>query len=273
MSISAKIILDSINSQGIRLTTMLVRMPKFILPEFGTHRVFSRNTSSSRAIPTQKLIEDIKKDPAIPVRFGKNQKGMQASEDISEEEKQRALGIWNYDRETGIWCAEELLKLNVHKQVTNRLIENHSHVNVLVSATNWANFYRLRNHPDAQPDIQVVAVAMYEAQMESEPAQLKKGNWHLPYITGLDRQVCYDNHDLIKISVARCARTSYLNTEGKVPTLQEDMALYNRLVGSDPIHASPAEHQATPTGDTDYCGNFKGWIQWRKFLENEFIEG
>ena len=265
------IIADSIH-QGKRITTMQLTYPRYIHAEFMTHRVFSRNASSSRAIPVERLIQASMGDMVLPIRWGKNQAGMQAAmEDLTQDDEVEAEQIWV---ETAIVCAEaarNLAALGLHKQWANRMLEWFGNITVVVTATEWDNFYELRNHPDAQPEIHHLAQLMHDAHEASEPHELKHGQWHLPYITDEDRfELAVP--ELIQISVARCARTSYFTHDGKVPSRQADIELYERLVGSVPLHASPAEHQATPANEEDaddaaYTGNFRGWVQFRKLLE------
>jgi thymidylate synthase ThyX len=297
MTVSVKMIADSTSPDGIRLTTLQLRYPRFIHAEFMTHRVFSRNASSSRAVPVAKLIEDIKRDTAMPMHWGKNQKGMQADEECNELIPLNFIGpsiptrehAWGVARDQAIIMAQSFDKAGYHKQIVNRLLEPFSHINVVVTSTDWANFFHLRDHKDAMPEIQVLARLIKEEMSKSPSMALKPGEWHLPYITEEEYKdwiyhkadLEYQNKILIKCSVARCARVSYLTYEGKQPEIQTDLALYDRLVGSDPLHASPAEHQATP----DKCcwykpelwtyshqhGNFRGWRQYRKMLPNECV--
>lgn len=274
MTITTIVLADSISPDGIRLTTMQLRYPKFIHGEFMTHRVFSRNASSSRAIPIQRLIQDVVDDPAMPVSWGRNQKGMQAGEELPGVEWE-----WLDACNSAVQKARHLASLGLHKQIVNRIIEPFCHINVVVSATEWANFYALRRHADADPTMQALANAMWDAQQASVPVVLEPGEWHLPYFPDVHGKACTPPHDdAIKVSVARCARVSYFTHEGKHTDIHEDLALYERLVGSQPLHASPAEHQATPDtiGATEWLhreqhGNFLGWRQFRKMLPQECV--
>lgn len=275
MTITAKIIADSIGPDSCRLITMQLRYPKFIHGEFMTHRVFSRNASSSRAIPVERLIQDILADPATPVFWGKNQAGMQAREELDEGQKALAQTIWDEARRDAVARAYAMHGAGAHKQIVNRIIEPWCHINVVVTSTEWDNFYALRRHPDAQPEMQALANAMWEAQAASIPRMLSPGEWHLPYFKSGETAQLLDGDRLenrIAISVARCARVSYLTHEGKTPNIYEDLFLYKRLVGSAPLHASPAEHQATPDEfDNGWKhrhehGNLRGWRQFRQML-------
>lgn len=285
MTIEAKIIADSISELGKRITTMQLRYPRFIHAEFMTHRVFSRNASSSRAIPVKRMIEDLRRDPAMPVFWGSHKAGMQAGDELSGEDLEYVKGGWLLAMDHAITVAEGMVELGLHKQIANRILEPWAHINVVVTATEWDNFYMLRRHKDAQPEIHALADAMWEAQQASTPQLLLPGEWHLPYVNPTDE---YGNpvkltggtalENAKKISTARCARVSYLTFEGKPSEMEDDLALYEKLVGSQPIHASPAEHQATPddigagyTGeDWQYPhehGNFVGWRQLRRQIE------
>lgn len=280
MSISAEIVCDSVSADtGKRITSLLLRYPRFIHAEFMTHRMFSRNASSSRAIPVEKMIRMIKEDTAMPVHWGKNQPGMQAHEECNElvfgldfnSFDRRSDGLlrhmaWFQARDKAIEVAEAFHKAGYHKQIVNRLLEPFMHITVLVTATEWENFFDLRIHPDAQPEIHELANKMWDAMQNSAPHLLKQYEWHLPFIRAEDRELRLLHQ--IQSSVARCARTSYLTHDGKNPSLAKDLELYNRLVGAQPWHASPTEHQAMPSNfeGSDYA-NFRGWIQFRGILE------
>ncbi len=299
MTTRAEVIAHSISPQGIPLVTMQLRYPRFIHPEFMTHRVFSRSASSSRAIPVERLIRDVLEDPVYPQFWGKNQPGMQADNECSDgvwltphegegKEFFTREAAWSVARDYAIEAAQAFAAAGYHKQIVNRLLEPFCHINVVVTATEWSNFFALRCHPAAQPEMRMLAEAMRDAMEASEPRLLRPGEWHLPYFNSerddvgnwlgsrmkpieLAQETC------IKISVARCARVSYLTQEGKTPTIEEDLALYDRLVTSVPMHASPAEHQATPDGvpadgrwlQPHLHGTLRGWVQFRKTLPNE----
>ena len=288
MTISAKIIADSISPQGKRITTLQLRYPRFIHAEFMTHRVFSRNASSSRAIPVERMIADVMEDPAMPVHWGKNQKGMQADEEFDVSVAIGLRAHWLQARDNAVQSAKEMMQLGLHKQVANRILEPFSHINTLVTATQYKNFFDLRCHKDAQPEIKVLADLMYEEMYKSGPVLLQPGGWHLPYVQHGhdDKDPSLDQATKIKLSVARCARVSYLTQDGKMPSIEADLALYDRLVGSTPLHASPAEHQATPDhligttlrryehelwANPREQGNFVGWRQYRRTLEGGIV--
>lgn len=298
MTISAKIITDSYNQKSGRITTFQLRYPRFIHAEFMTHRVFSRNASSSRAIPVEKMIADIIADTAMPIHWGRNQPGMQAFEEcdalVQLGPAAAVLGIpapmdresaWQCARDRAVEVAKAFHAAGYHKQVVNRILEPFMHISVVVTATDYANFFWLRCHKDAQPEIKALADAMVTEFRKSEPSILFPGEWHVPYITKEERDgfgVGMDWSPLIKASAARCARVSYLTHDGKKPSMEADFALYDRLVGGEPLHASPTEHQASPdlqswnthdvpVWDNEHLsGNLgPGWIQHRKMLSGE----
>lgn len=264
--ISAEIVADSINSNDERITTFVLTYPRFIHSELMTHRAFSRNASSSRAIPVEKMIKRIMDEPAMPVSWGKNQKGMQANEEVSKECAWTAECIWKDAMVDAIKHAKKLLELGIHKQIANRLLEPFAHMTTLVTATDYANFFNLRCHPDAQPEFQELAYQMLELYVKSSPRFKQKNQWHLPFS---DKYIkaSLTQEQLIKISTARAARVSYLTFEGDID-YQKDYDLCDRLVGADPKHASPAEHANCCTPGERH-GNMQGWKSYRKFLPNE----
>lgn len=273
--ISAKVIEDSIGFNSPRLVTIQIKCHRFIWAEFMTHRVFSRNTSSSRAIPVKRMLEDIQENPAVPIFWGKNQPGMQAENELKDYEKIIAEKHWHQAKEAAIEYAKKLNELGVHKQITNRLVEPFMYIRSIVTSTQWSNFFALRDHPDAQPEIRQLAVVMKEAMQNSEPTFLNPGEWHLPYVTESERVSAEDLYDLKRISAARCARVSFLRHDGTAPSFEDDIKLFNRLSASEPIHASPLEHQATPDAFNDRWlneelhGNLTGYIQFRKTIRGE----
>jgi thymidylate synthase ThyX len=269
-TITAKVIEDSIAENGVRLTTLQLCYPRFIHAEFMTHRVFSRNASSSRAIPVAKMIEQVRNDPAMPIHWGKNQAGMQANEELAPMAQEGARQLWIQAARDAASIAQVMADVGLHKQVANRILEPYQYMHVIVTATEWENFFELRNHPDAQPEIHALAKVMHFAFAESRAVELKEGEWHLPYVTRAERLAFSNDLELLlKLSAARCARVSYLTHDGQTPSVDKDVALYDRLVGSKPLHASPIEHQATPLPEADmWSGNFRGWLQNRKIVEN-----
>jgi hypothetical protein len=313
-TISAKVIADSINPNENRLTTLEVKYPRWIHAEGRTHRLLtltesecddyglesrtpslmedknlSRNAASSRAIPVSKQIAAIRRDPAVPLFWGANQKGMQAVEECNEIVRICLNGelattplnredAWLEAMNTAIRFAEAFDAAGYHKQIVNRLIEPFSHITVLVSATEWSNFFGLRIHDDAEPHIHLLAERMRRAIKDSTPVSLQPGEWHLPYIESNER-LYYSDDDCIAVSVARCASLSYKTVDGQLMTPERAKTLYDKLVGAQPLHASPAEHVACADQllvemAWEYPhehGNFIGFRQHRKMLPNECL--
>jgi hypothetical protein len=295
--IYAKVVADSI-ANDVRLCTLELNYPRFIHSEFMTHRMFSRNASSSRAIPVAKMLEQVENNPAMPIHWGKNQPGMQAREECNNpvgypwEDSDPKIS-WGYTAKCLSSFAMDWNNAGYHKQIVNRLTEPFQFIKVVCTATEWQNFFKLRLHPDSQPEIQELAKCMKEAMGESEPKELKYRQWHLPYIN-LDEFVWehsggnhIDWNEAIKASVARCARVSYLNHDNSNPDIEKDIALHDMLLEAG--HWSPFEHSATPMQDlyTDldvdwepgvthqdrlnqqWSGNFRGWAQYRQLLGNK----
>lgn len=271
MTVTAKVIADSIADGCPRITTLQLRYPRYIHAEFMTHRAFSRNSSSSRAIPVERLIMDVERDPAMPIHWGSNKAGMQAGDEIDGTSLWMAKLDWQQAMENAVDMARRMARTGLHKQHVNRILEPFQKINVLVTATEWDNFFALRDHPDAQPEIAELARAMRVAMGDSEPQYLNSNQWHLPYIDGNDRvpggkldEIGY----LRKISAARCASVSYKTVDGKLMTVDKALAIYDKLLG-DPLHASPFEHIAKPCPDNDKSKtrNFTGWAQYRAELE------
>lgn len=274
MQFLAKVVEDSRADHGGRLTTLQLKYPRFIHAEFMTHRMFSRNASSSRAIPVAKILEQVRTDPAMPCHWGANQPGMQAAGEVDEQTKALAKQGWVHAANWAADYAEGLANLGLHKQVCNRLLEPFQFMHVVVTATEWDNFFALRDHEAAEPNIQVLARCMRHAMGASEPVlrprrRYEAEAWHLPYITEEERQAFPEEpHLLAKLSAARCARVSYMNHDGTSPDTDKDLELYKRLVGSTPMHASPVEHQAySLVAAREQSNNFRGWRQYRELVE------
>lgn len=302
MGFDAKILADSVSPAEHRLTTLEVTFPRFVLAEFNTHRVFSRNSASSRAVPVVKQLRRVLEEPYVPIEFGSNQPGMQAGPALSGDAESVARREWLRARDDAVRhalgllsnpelvarhedlgqcleaiepriksAAEEENWLNVHKQVVNRLLEPFMWHTVIVTATDWDNFWNLRCHPDAQPEIRRVAELMRTAMEASEPDAVGHGEWHLPLVDAAERVEVEEVETLIKISAGRCARVSYLTHAG-VRDHSADIGLHDRLVSSG--HMSPLEHPARPLSpaelaESEWSGNFRGWKAARKFVAGE----
>ena len=320
--IETKSICDSINPQGSRLLTMFWRYPKYLHQESLRHRRlyihdalydpdFSFSVSSARAIPFIKLIEEVESDElrAAPLFWGAEQKGMSQGDELDPEAKQVAQLWWKRAALDAAKNARAMAKPQglldampwqiPHKSIVNRIIEPYIHVNCLVSGTErgWMNWHGLRLDKAADTTLQILAQKSWKTWNESQPRKLESGEWHLPYIDKKDwenvNDIIHPNDSslnlIIRISAARCARLSYLSFEtNKRSTIEEDLKLYDRLVGGEILHASPLEHQATPDkylypmapeeitkplwGHPEQAGNLgPGWRQYRKMLPNEEV--
>lgn len=307
MTITAKVIAHSRASGAPDLITLEARYPRFIHAENKTHRVmsiddafyefleetsfmdedkFSRNASSSRAIPIEKMIQSVIDDPAMPVAWGSNKPGMQAGEEctnavhIVTHDDPRAIlrwtaqEAWEVARDRAVEIARGFAAAGYHKQIVNRLLEPFGHITVVVTATEWSNFFDLRCHPDADPTMRALAEAMRDAIQASVPAIGGLNGLHLPYVDMRDIQNWPvterpepDWHTLAMISAARCARVSYLNHDGTKPDIGKDLALARRLLDSK--HMSPFEHQAIADPENwnrHQHANFRGWRQHRHMV-------
>lgn len=268
---TAKIICDSVNPNGDRLTTFVLTYHRFVHSEFMTHRMLSKNSSSSRALSISVLIDRVIEDEVFPLHWGKNQKGMSAKEEI--ENIPRAMEIWEEARNSAIYHATQLQELGLHKQVVNRLLEPFSTITVICSGTEYQNFFNQRCHPDAQPEIQALANKMKAAYDACEPTPLPQGAWHLPFASYSEfNDSCFDIGLLRKIAVGRCARVSYLNHDG-VRDINADIALHDRLLNSKPPHFSPFEHVAIALPTSEKKANFTGFQSYRNILESGISMG
>lgn len=260
----AEIVADSINEWGTRLTTFLLTYPRFIHAEMLRHRVFSRCVSSSRAIPIAKMLDTVKDAQLYPLFWGAAQKGMAADNEVSDDIKLKAIAIWDDHRKATLEATQKLADLGLHKQIPNRLLEPFAPVTELVTATEYQNFFELRDHRAAQPEIQAIARLMRKEYKEGKPKECVVGQWHTPFISPeKDRDL--DPNIVLKVAVGRCARLSYLTHEGfRDP--QEDVKLCDRLWNSTPKHLSPFEHVARVAPWKTKCDNFDEWASLRHEL-------
>lgn len=263
----AEIIGDAINTMtGVRLTSFQVTFHRFVLAEFNTHRMLSRNAASSRAIPVHKQVERMFKEDVQPLHWGLAQKGMQAQHELDGWRKQVARLLWSGLRFVNAVGALALAKLGTHKQIANRVIEPYTTCTMIVSATEWKNFFALRAHPDAQPEFQALAKLMQQCYNESTPKEIQPGRWYIPERYDIGEQ--YDLRTRLQAAVGKIARVSYLTHEGKAD-VEKDILLFNRLISGKPIHASPLEHVALATTGIN-SGNFEaGWKQFRHIVQQE----
>jgi thymidylate synthase ThyX len=294
--ISARIIADSISAAGVRMVTMELEYPRFFLAELNTHRMLSKNSASSRAIPVSRMIELIDENPAMPVHWGQNQAGMSAKMELSELHRDAVKSAWIAAKDMALTFVRVLNSVGLHKQVANRIAEPWQRMKTVISGTEWDNLLWLRDHEDAQPEFAELARCVRLAMEQSKPVLLQRGEWHLPYIksehiNGWLRY--YDSNgdelsltDAIKISTSCCAQVSYRRLD---ESRDKALAIYDRLIGADRKHFSPFEHQAMPiaaehvfegfqqiTGVSHidkkgnlWSGNLRGWVQHRKILEEQ----
>ena len=260
--ITATVLLDSVcEANGVRLTTLSLRYHRFIHSEFMTHRVFSRNAASSRAIPIQKMIDQVRNDPMIPLKWGRNQPGMQAETEVEPEVQEMALNEWIRGSRSAIETATQLAYLGVHKQIVNRVLEPWLPITTIVTSTDWRNFFNLRLHSKAQPEMQALASAMHHCINESKPRVLKPGEWHIPLTNANEG----NDDERLKLSVARCARVSYLHHDDSKVDPARDLKIYDTLLSNQ--HMSPFEHQARASVSLARCRNFRSWQQYRSIIE------
>lgn len=260
---SARVLADSVSPVGRRLVTLECRYPRIIHSELLTHCALARSSASSRAIPVERMLEQIERDPFVPEHLGKNQRGMSALEQLGPEQRELAQHEWLLAQQDAVRHARKMAALGGHKQVVNRVTEPWMFITVIVSATEWTNFDGLRDHEAAEPHMQDLARAIIAAREASAPRVLSEGEWHTPLfpIDDIDQ---YDAEELVgspsglsyeeivqRVSTARCARVSYLTHDGR-RDLREDLALYDKLMIQRPLHASPAEHVAQAMG----------WPEW-----------
>lgn len=273
------------------MTTFELEYPRFIHSEFMTHRMLSKNASSSRAIPFNTMTDNTLKGPAIPSYWGKNQSGMQAKEELGDDDKTYAKTVWLELLDHVAQKTRVLNERKLHKQTINRLTEPWQMMKTVVSGTEFANLYWLRDHVDAQPEFNDLVVTMQIADAESKFDILHPGEWHLPYVELNDKGQPIDSNgeilsieDAIKVSASCCAQVSYRKNDD---SLEKALDIYNKLIESEPCHASPIEHQATPIDEYTlpfepstwqegithvrrdgslWSANLQGWVQYRQLI-------
>lgn len=290
---SAKVIAHSRAPNGEELITLEIELHRFVLPEFNTHRVFSRNFQSSRAVPVEKMIEQVRTNPAMPVHWGKNQRGMQAEEELSGENLYNAREVWKASATLAASQAEVMNFQGTHKQIVNRLLEPFIWTKGVVTATKegFESFFKLRCHADAQPEIKLLAERMRDAISNSTPKNLRYGQLHLPYVSTAECMDTGDQYyfigepfnsdeigleDAIKISTSCCAQVSYRVLDDSLDKAKKIYDMLHLPIESvypeDPPHFSPTEHVAKIVGITSASvssGNLNSNMFWqyRKALE------
>lgn len=265
---TATVIEDTMSPSGVRLTTLELVYPRYIHSELMTHRMFSRNASSSRATPLKVTLDEVCLDPVFFDFVGKNQKGMVAAEPLNDVLVDDFKTDWE---SLGIMVASHVAKMNekygIHKQTLNRALEPWLRIRTLVTATEWDNFFKLRLSPSAQPEIQSLARAMKTAMEKSDP---KEGVMHFPYLKFHEKDLPISTQK--KVCAARCARVSYARHDGKETTTEEDVKLAKNLF--DAGHMSPFEHVATwglESTPDEFNFNLRGWRSVRWDAENDYL--
>lgn len=297
---NAKVLADSIVSSGARLTTFEVTFPRFILAEANTHRKLSRNSASSRAIPVEKRIAQLLENPFVPESFAANKSGMQAGAELGDAEQDQARAAWLSSRDEAVDHAGVLVDLAVHKQHANRVLEPYAWHTAIFTATDWDNFFALRDHKAAQPEMQITARHMRTALYKSEPRVLSRGDWHLPHVTYEERKELGIEYS-VKASVVRCAAVSF---ERQYEHREMAAIIKRHDQMAQMGHWSTFEHQAMVFEDEKlppfgphyrfeehssghfyvfgrrgrwveagwYCGNFKApFVQYRKLFADEAV--
>lgn len=298
--ITAKIIADSYSAiNGKRITTFELTYPRFIHSELMTHRLFSRNAMSSRAVPIEKMCDQVCDSPAEPIHWGKNQPGMQAKEELEGTPLSLVQGMWREVAQQSSLVARYMSDEGAHKQIVNRILEPFQLMKTVLTSTEFDNFFWLRKHEDAQPEIKELAERMYE-QLEWNKCltiELDAGDWHTPYYEAgyWLKEDETPLEDALAISSSCCAQVSYRLLDDSIEKARK---VYQRLAESTPVHASPFEHQATPMDYSDkwdctddgvnvpklthsweegvthcdkqgnlWSGNFKSWVQYRQLID------
>lgn len=299
MTYDAKILADSLSPEGVRLTTMQITFPRFILAEFNTH-AFSRNSASSRAIPVEKRIAAVQADPFVPEVFGRNKRGMQAGDALESDEQVVSRDAWLRACARAVECAHDLAEMGVHKQHANRLLEPFAWHTVICTATDWRNFFALRCSPMAQPEIRTIAEMMRDVLAAGRPKMIGAREWHLPLVDGIDADELIAKagwRGAAEVAAARCARVSYLTHEGRRDH-GADFELAAKLLHDG--HVSPYEHAARPPSQDDVLeqlerlgvktyllhsdqvvvdmkkfkfGKLRGWVPLRWTIPNEAVFG
>lgn len=271
------------------LWTFELTYPRYIHSEFMTHRMFSRNASSSRAIPVSKVIQQVASNPVIPPKVYMNKAGMVGDVEADATDTVAFYNLWLDAATNAVKTATEMEKIGIHKQHINRILEPFQFIHVIVTATEWSNFFRLRLAPDAQPEMQELANAIYDEMDKykygsfgyiavggyGSPCEIISGDSTvvtLPYVTEEDiSKVGAENYiTLMKVSSARCARVSYNNHDGSKPDIEKDLKLFERL--SEGGHMSPLEHTCIRNIEYVPSANLMGWESLRYLLENNKVK-
>jgi thymidylate synthase ThyX len=264
----AQILADSLNREtGDRWVTFEIsNFPKVLLQELNTHRMLSRNAASSRAMPIVKVIERVKTSPYIPT-FRENQRGMVGRVLEDQDRFNQSVEIYQKALGDAIHHAEQLAAMSIHKEAVNRLLEPFMTVPVIISGTEWHNFFRLRTSPDATPDFQAVALLLEQLYQTYQPTPLQVGEIHGIYAEAIPDD--FTMLDRLKVMSARAARISYKNHGSSVIDVQKDLQLADNLISDG--HLSPLEHMGWALSKQQCLWldtrNYQGFLSFRAYLE------
>jgi len=303
---TVKIIQDSINTSGSRLTTFEIETYRYIWAEVLTHKMLGKNAQSSRAVPVDSVLGINQCNPVHPIVWGKNKAGMSATEVLQGETLEEAKAIWFALAERAFKDSKRLNELGLHKMWSNRPTEAYSRIKVVMTGTEWGNFLWLRDDPEAaQPEIVDLAREIKYEFSRSTPMVLQDGEAHVPYVErkreyfGLTDQkgsltyLCgslkLTLNEALKISSSCCAQISYRSLNDSYPKAME---IYGKLFSGPKPHLSPTEHQGIAMKNTKasllqrifpstlekgvshidrngdlWSANLKGFLQNRKIME------
>lgn len=272
---TSKVVAHSKSSvTGKEVITFELEFWRGVLAEFNTHNALSKNTSSSRAIPVPTMIKQVRENTGMPVRFGAANKGMQDAGEhndlvICTNEMAESLGgmypqdAWVFAANQAADLAQAFHEAGYAKQVCNRLIEPFQNVKMVVTATDLDNFYWLRDHYMADPTIEALAKAIKKSHEDSVPVVLEPGEWHTPYY-GEGFWKTGDTTSLgnaLSISASCCAQASFRTLNDTIEKAKDIVSKLNLGVDmTEPCHASPTEHQATPIAASEErsCNDYGG---------------
>lgn len=259
--IRARLVAHSKAPNGVVLSTLELKYPRFFHSELMTHRVFSRNAASSRAIPSKVIVDQVLNDPAMPIHWGQNQPGMQAR--AEEIDPSWARDWWAETSLNAVEAAKEAADKGLHKQIANRVMEPWMFMTTLVTSTEWANFFDQRISHAAQPEFRELAECMLDALSAVKPTETVI---HLPYVSE-EEKASYPTNTLVKLATTRCCRVSY-QRQGESTSFEEDIYRHDSLKNSG--HWSPFEHVAyAAVHDKLWGGNLRGWVQYRQVVQGD----
>lgn len=255
-----------------RLDSIYGVFPKMVLGERNRHRGYSLSDRSSRAVPPEKLIEEIRSGVglAMPAKFRRRTTGMGGGEELQGDELIAAQIDWIEDALNAADGAERASKREA-KETVNRRLDMYIYMHTLMTGVRdiWLNFFGLRLDGGADPTIQVFAQECFKVYKTTEPNRLSPGSWHLPFI---DIHEVAATDILINLSAARIAHLSYNDHEtGQRMPYDRLMGIAVKLKDFRPLHASPFEHQATP--DTKILDQFQNYHGWRRPQEHGNLPG